>query len=330
MIFVLYQSTMMEAFFDRINELESEKSKSEFIFEREEIDDELTGLKETLERETIAEYGRLEVMHESGFLDDEQYGVAINGITESYKLVEKSICPYFMEATEAKLSSIVMTEVKAFATVSGAKALAYGINQAIGVGLKKFIISRLSRYTVLHTKMEPFSRFSSKPYDIEEVDGKLNFKSAKKWNEDTGTSVKVSLYVDEDDKPQCAIAVAQKRGPGFIGAEKGPRKVETLILNPKLNKHKDYYAACMSVQKGVFSAPVQRTMKYLSKAWLKEKENLIKGIKESAMEDAKFTEDKVALAQEAFECKEITKHEFETYTKFLESVEDQIYTFNDI
>lgn len=327
---MVYLSTMMEAYSDRIKELESDREKTEFTFERMDIDDELSMLKESLEKETMKEFNRLEEMHESGFLDDEQYEVASNGILESYKLVKKSIQPYFMEATEARVSSIVMTEVKAFATVTGAKALAYGINQAIGAVLKKFIISRLSRYTVLNPRVEPFSRFSAKPYDVEEVEGKLNFKSAKKWNEDTGTAVKVTLYVDKNDKPQCAIAVAQKKGAGFVGADKGPRKVETLVLNPQLNKHKDYYAACMSVQKGVFSAAVQRTMQYLSKAWLKEKERLIKGIKESAMEDAKFTEDKIALAQEAYNCDEITKYEFETYADFLESVENEIYTFNEI
>ena len=56
----------------------------------------------------------------------------------------------------------------------------------------------------------------------------------------------------------------------------------------------------------------------------------IKGIKESAMEDGKFTEDKIALAEEAYNLNEINKYEFETYTQFLESVEDQIYTFNEI
>lgn len=156
---MVYLSTMMEAYSDRIKELESEREKTEFTFERMDIDDELSMLKESLEKETMKEFDRLEEMHESGFLDDEQYEVVSDGILESYKLVKKSIQPYFMEATEAKVSSIVITEVKAFATGTGAKALAYGINQAIGAVLKKFIISRLSRYTVLNPRVEPFSRF---------------------------------------------------------------------------------------------------------------------------------------------------------------------------
>lgn len=327
---MIYQSSIMEAYSNRIRELESERDNTGFLFEKENLTDEIDTLRDSLRNEIVNESQRLDELYESGILDDEQYEVANEGTLESFRLNEKAIHPYFMEATEAKMSSIVITEVKAFATVTGAKALAYGINQAIGLVLKKFIISRLSRYTILNPKAVPFNTFSAKPFDIEEIEGKMNFKSAKKWNEDSGTAVKVTLYVDEDDKPQCAIASAQKKGPGLIGTEKGPRKVENIILNNSLNKHKDYYAACMSVAHGVFSAPVQRIMQYLSKAWLKEKENLIRGIKESAMEDGKFTEDKIALAEEAYNLNEINKYEFETYTQFLESVENQIYTFNEI
>lgn len=327
---MVYLSTMMEAYNDRLTELKSELDSTDFMFEKAEINDEIKLLQSSLKQEVVNEYVRLEEMYESGMLDDEQFGVASNGLIESGVKIEKSVKPYFMEASEAKFSNIVMTEVKAFATVSGTKTLAYGINKALGLILKKFIISRLSRYTILHPKVEPFKNFTSVPYDAEEVRDTIKFQSLHKWNDDAGVAVSVRVYKDEDDKPQCAVAIAQKKGPGIIGSDKGPRKVETVILNPKLNAHKDYYAACMAVNQGVFSAPVKRIMSYLSKEWINEKEKLIKGIKESAMEDGKFTEDKISLAQEAYDNNEITVNDLETYIEFLESVEDQIYTFNDI
>lgn len=327
---MIYLSTIMEAYNDRLIELKYELDNTGFMFEKVEIDDQIKLLQTSLKEEAIVEFARLEEMYETGILDNEQFGVASNGLIESGVKIGKTIKPYFMEASEAKFSSIVMTEVKAFATVSGAKALAYGINKALGLILKKFIISRLSRYTVLHPKVEPFKNFTASPYDAEEIRDKIKFQSIHKWNEDAGVAVSIRVYKDDNDKPQCAIATAQKKGPGMFGSDKGPRKVETVILNPKLNAHKDYYAACMAVAQGVFSAPVKRVITYLSKAWIKEKENLIKGIKESAIEDGKFTEDKISLAREAYNNNEITLNDLETYVEFLESVEDQIYTFNDI
>lgn len=189
--------------------------------------------------------------------------------------------PWFEDAANAAGLKLALNEVAALSSAIVGKVAGNAIGKGLTLPLRKFIMSRLSKYTMLHPEAVDFKKLSSEKYDLIEAEKKgIKFQHAGKWLDKVSTRIHVVIY-SYKGKEVMAIAYTQDQHVG-VGMQ---ALVEPVIKDSSFSKHQDYYVACMCTKLQLTHPCVKRVFDKMKKEWSAKTEEMKEAIQES-VEDA--------------------------------------------
>lgn len=236
------------------------------------------------------------------------------------------IYPWFEEGVIASTLSVINSEFQHLTTTALTKLAVDSIGTLMGSGAKKFIAGRLKRYSLIYPDVTEFKQFDSALYDLKEAEEfGIQFKYASKWLEKCSTRVHVELFTYKE-KPVMAIAYAKDKkiaGSSYF--------LEPVIVSSSMNKHKDYYTACMCTKHSFSHPSIKRVLTDLSKKWETKYKKMQKEMEESVGDAyANGTYDKkIELIEESVQNDQIDRSMADLYINELNKIEFSMISSNN-
>lgn len=186
--------------------------------------------------------------------------------------------PWFEDASMAAGLKVAMGELTALTANTMVSLIPPGaIGKLITAPLRKFILSRLSKYTMLHDNTVDFKKLTKAKYDLEEADQRgFHFKHAGKWLDKGISRVHVIIY---SYKGKDVMGIAYTKDM-HVGAGMNSL-IEPVIKDGSFSKDQDYYVACMCTNLQLTHPSVARVLKQLRKEWSEKVDELKSDIQES-------------------------------------------------
>lgn len=221
---------------------------------------------------------------------------------------------------------LALNELAAFSSAMIAKITPGVIGKALTIPVKKFIFSRLSKYTMLHNDAVDFKSLKATKYDLIEAEKRgIEFKHALKWLDKGFSRIHVVLY-SYKGKDVMGIAYTKdvKVGLGGVGnSGLMNAMVEPVIKDGNFKKHQDYYVACMCTKLQMTHPCVRRLFDQMKKEWSAKVDELKQDVQESVEESvANGTfEDRLMTIYEAAEDGHIHPKDAINYVRMLKQAE---------
>lgn len=213
-------------------------------------------------------------LRDNGNITDTGYLEICDKFTELRETTLRDGVDWYTESVSAKIYKTALNEITAL-SVLGTKMIAGYMLTKTG---KKYIRERLSKYTILNPDAIDARRFNVDTYTIEEAGEKfkIHFKYGTEWeNGGLQTYCKVYQYLG---KPVMAVAYNREKMDHKINKK---MNVETVILDPKMRKHDDYYSAYMCAELQIMHPSIKRVLEKLKSQWKEASKHLDKEITES-------------------------------------------------
>lgn len=189
--------------------------------------------------------------------------------------------PWFEDAANAAGFKLALNEVAALASATIALIPSGVIGKAITAPVRKFIMARLSKYTMIHPGIVDFKDLDSEKYDLLEAEKKgIKFQHAVKWLDKGISRVHVIIY-SYKGKEVMGIAFSKDMNAGIGG---NSALVEPVITDGSFKKHQDYYVACMCTKQQFTHPCIKRVLKTMKKDWSDKVDSLKSDIQESVEE----------------------------------------------
>jgi hypothetical protein len=231
---------------------------------------------------TKKEKQRVEALYESGDIDLDYRNEAIAALEDGEEETLKMAYPCYEEAQTGKALSIIGKECKALAKyVPGAVVVGAGC-KLIDVAAKKWILSRLKKYTLLHPDAISVTQLTSEPYTVQEAVAKyhIKFRLAYEWAKSpVATRCVVYKYNNK-----VVMAIAYSKDGKDIDKFNGGISVETVIYGAEFHKHEDYYNAYMCSRVQISHPSVKRVLDKMKSEWKQKAKTAVKKVEESVEE----------------------------------------------
>lgn len=228
--------------------------------------------------------------------------------------------PWYEDAANAEGLALALNETSALAANAFVSLIpANAIGKVITLPLRKFILSRLSKYNILYQDAINFKELKHEKYDLEEAEKRgFKFKHASSWLDKGISRVHVIIYSYKNkDVMGCAYTKDIHVGVGMQGL------VEPIIKDGSFNKHTDYYVACMCTDLQMTHPAVKRVLKKLKKGWSDKVNSLKSDIQESVEEsiaDGTY-QDRMNLILECAKDGRVTPHSALNYVREMKCAE---------
>lgn len=232
--------------------------------------------------------------------------------------------PWFEDAATAAGYKLALNEVAALASATIALIPSSAIGKAITAPVRKFIMARLSKYTMVHPNVVDFKELDSENYDLVEAEKKgIKFQHAAKWLDKGISRVHVVIYRYKG-KEVMGIAYSTDMHVGIAG---NSALVEPIIMDDSFKKDQDYYVACMCTKQQFTHPCIKRVLKTMKKDWSDKVDSLKSDIQESVEESiANGTHaDRLALILECAKDGRIDPKSAKLYTEEMRAAEIHMY-----
>ena len=232
--------------------------------------------------------------------------------------------PWFEDAANAAGYKLALNEVAALASATVALIPSGVIGKALTAPIRKFIMGRLSKYTMIHTNTVDFKELDSQNYDLIEAEKKgIKFQHAAKWLDKGISRVHVVVYTYKG-KEVMGIAFSKDMSAGISG---NSALVEPVIMDGSFKKDQDYYVACMCTQQQFTHPCIKRVLKTMKKDWSEKVDTLKSDIQESVEESiANGTHgERLALILECAKDGRIDPKSAKLYTEEMRASEIHMY-----
>lgn len=228
--------------------------------------------------------------------------------------------PWFEDAAGAAGLGCAMNEVTALAANNMISLIPpAAIGKVITLPLRKFLLARLSKYTMLHSDAVDFKKLKKEKYDIEEaLQHGFDFKHASNWLDRGISRVHVIIY-SYKNKEVMGIAYTKDM---HISAGMNSL-IEPIIKDGSFKKDQDYYVACMCVNLQLTHPCISRVIKQLKKEWSAKVDELKSDIQESVEESiANGThQERLNLILECAKDGRVNPHDALNYVREMKSAE---------
>lgn len=204
--------------------------------------------------------------YESGMISEDYYQEIMEGIEDEKNATMFKVKPYLEEVDHALALSIALSETAQLSSSFISKVPSSTIKDLSNIGMKKYIISRLKRYTLVFPTVN-FDQFEHEAFSFEEMDRfpQIKFKYAEGWVKRGVSRIDCTVYY-YNKKPVMAIAHSKKNKD----ESRNEIFLETCICDSRMRAHEDYYVASMAVHAQVTHPAIKRVLTKLQKEWKKQ------------------------------------------------------------